>query len=87
MFKNINEQWSLKAESPLKQSLYRICDRYIRFYLKMIEPSKEHINQGSYHDLELDHIPGFDSHIGLQVEYLLIQNRALLLLLVQVNAW
>ena len=54
-----NEQWSLKAETPLKQSLYRICAPYIlRFYLKTIKPNKERINQGSYHNLELDHIPG-----------------------------
>jgi AAA+ ATPase superfamily predicted ATPase len=81
-----HQQWSLKTETPLKQSLYRICDPYTRFYLKIIEPNKARINQGSYHDLELDQIPGFDSHVGLQVEYLLIQNRALLLKKIGISA-
>jgi uncharacterized protein len=31
--------WSFKTAEPLKQSLYRISDPYMRFYLKVIEPN------------------------------------------------
>ena len=68
------QQWSLKSEKPLKQSLYRICDPYTRFYFKVIEPNHARISQGAYDDLVLDQIPGSDSHVGLQVEHLLLQN-------------
>jgi AAA+ ATPase superfamily predicted ATPase len=72
--------WSLKTAAPLKQSLYRICDPYMRFYLKMIEPNRAKIDAGAFSDAEiLSNIPGFDVHMGLQIEYLLIQNRPILL--------
>ena len=78
-FVSQHRQWSLKTEKPLKQSLYRICDPYLRFYLKMIEPHKHRIDQGAYEDIELSQIQGFEIHISLQVEHLLLQNRSLLL--------
>jgi AAA+ ATPase superfamily predicted ATPase len=72
--------WSLQTTKPLKQSLYRICDPYMRFYLKMIEPNRAKIDAGAFSDIEiLSNIPGFDVHIGLQIEYLLVQNRPILL--------
>ena len=72
-------QWSMKTEKLARQNLYRICDPYVRFYLKTIERNKLRIEQGSYDDVSLSKIPGFDSNIGLQVEHLLLQNRKLLL--------
>jgi AAA+ ATPase superfamily predicted ATPase len=71
--------WSFKTGKALKQSLYRICDPYIRFYLKVIEPHRNKIDLGAFNDMSLSHLPGFDAHIGLQLEYLLLQNRQLLL--------
>ena len=71
--------WSFKTAKPLKQSLYHICDPYIRFYLKVIAAHRAKIDLGTFTDVSLAHLPGFDAHMGLQLEYLLLQNRPLLL--------
>lgn len=55
-------QWSLKSRKPAKQSLYRLSDCYLRFYLKYIASG---------------HRPSENSY-GFQVESLLLQNRELL---------
>jgi hypothetical protein len=55
-------QWSLKSRRPAKQSLYRLSDCFLRFYIKYIEPGIKP-SEGSY---------------GFQVESLLLQNRTLL---------
>jgi uncharacterized protein len=71
--------WSFKTTKPLKQSLYRICDPYMRFYLKVIETHRAKIDLGAFDESPLAYLPGFDAHMGLQLEYLLLQNRPLLL--------
>jgi uncharacterized protein len=71
--------WSFKTTKPLKQSLYRISDPYMRFYLKVIEPNLSKISAGGFQDIHLSSLPGFESHLGLQLEYLLLQNRPILL--------
>ncbi|MES2614861.1 MAG: ATP-binding protein [Bdellovibrionota bacterium] len=71
--------WSFKTSKPLKQSLYSICDPYMRFYLNVIEAQRNKINTGGFKDLSLSSLAGFDAHVGLQLEYLLLQNRPLLL--------
>lgn len=70
--------WSFKTGKSLKQSLYRISDPYMRFYLKMIEPNTGAIAEGGFEDVPLSTIPGFDTQIGLQLETLFLQNRRLL---------
>ena len=77
--------WSLKTAKLSKQSLYRISDPYIRFYLKYIEPNRSRIDQDYYEHVVLNQIPGFDSIIGFQVETLLLQNRSLLLKAIGIN--
>ena len=71
--------WSFKTASPLKQSLYRISDPYMRFYLKVIEPNLGAIADGGFDQVQLSTMPGFETHLGLQLEALLLQNRPLLL--------
>lgn len=71
--------WSIKTAQSLKQSLYRISDPYMRFYLKMIEPNLSKIIVNGFQDISLSTLHGFDAHVGLQLEYLLLQNRPLLL--------
>lgn len=78
--------WSFKTIKPLKQSLYRICDPYMRFYLKVIEPNRAKIDLNAFTDMPMSQLQGFDSHIGLQLEYLLLQNRRLLLEMMGVPA-
>lgn len=71
--------WSFKTQKPLKQSLYRISDPYIRFYLKVIEKERHKIELGGFSDTSLSQLNGFEAHLGLQIELLLLQNRQLLL--------
>ncbi|MBS0656429.1 MAG: ATPase [Verrucomicrobia bacterium] len=72
-------QWQLKTGKAARQSLYRLSDPYIRFYLKYIEPNLEKIKAGLFEAVELVKLPGWDSMMGFQVENLLLQNRKLLL--------
>ncbi|MDX2050061.1 MAG: ATP-binding protein [Rickettsiaceae bacterium] len=71
--------WSFKTAQPLKQSLYRISDPYMRFYLKVIEPNLGAILDGGFDQVPLSTSLGFETHMGLQLEALLLQNRPLLL--------
>lgn len=79
-------QWSLKKGNLLRQSLYRISDPYVRFYLKNIETNRLKIDAGAFDKLDLNHTPGFDTHMELQVETLLLQNRHLLLKAMGISA-
>ena len=72
-------QWSFKTTKPLKQSLYRISDPYMRFYFKVIAPNLEDILSGKFDQMPISALPGIDIHIGLQLESLLLQNHNLLL--------
>lgn len=78
-FVNKQSLWSFKTGKPSKQSLYRISDPYMRFHLKIIEPNLSKISLGGFNDITLSTLPGFEAHLGLQLEYLLLQNRPLLL--------
>lgn len=78
-FVNKQSLWSFKTAKPLKQSLYRITDPYMRFYLKMIEPNLSKISVGGFQEMSLQALPGFEAHLGLQIECLLLQNRPILL--------
>jgi AAA+ ATPase superfamily predicted ATPase len=71
--------WSFKTAMVLKQSLYRISDPYMRFYLKVIEPNASIIADNGFDQVPLSCMTGFDTHMGLQLEALLLQNRSLLL--------
>jgi AAA+ ATPase superfamily predicted ATPase len=71
--------WSFKTAKNLKKSLYRISDSYMRFYLKVIEPNASAIANGGFDQVPLSTMPGFETHMGLQLEALLLQNRLLLL--------
>ena len=70
-------QWSLKTEKLGRQSLYRLSDNYLRFYLKYIAPNLPKIMQNSFEDM--GRLQGFESMMGYQVENLLLNNRSLLL--------
>lgn len=77
--------WSFKTNKPLKQSLYRICDPYMRFYLKLIEQQRNKIELNGFQNSNISQLPGFEAHIGLQIEQLLLQNKNLLLNAIGVN--
>lgn len=77
--------WSFKTNKPLKQSLYRISDPYMRFYLKLIEPQRNKIDLNGFQNASISSLAGFEAHIGLQLEQLLLQNRNALLESIGIN--
>ncbi|MBM3197845.1 MAG: ATP-binding protein [Chlamydiae bacterium] len=67
--------WSLKTGKSSKLSQFRICDNYIRFYLKYVYPHKNSIEKEMFQRRALSTFPGWDSIMGLQFENLVMQNR------------
>ena len=51
----------------------------MRFYLKIIEPQRNKIDLNGFQNTAIASLPGFEAHIGLQLEQLLLQNRNMLL--------
>lgn len=78
-------QWSLKTEQLSKQSIFRLSDCYTRFYMNYIEPNLLKIGQGTYENLEINQLPGWEAMMGYQVESLLLQNRSLLIKSLNIN--
>lgn len=72
-------QWSLKSGKTSRQSLYRLNDQYVRFYLKYIEPNLGKIRRGIFDISDPIKLPGWDKMMGFQVESFLLQNRAIIL--------
>lgn len=70
--------WQIKTGKQSKLSNYRISDNYIRFYLTNIFPNKDKIGRGSFQNLSLGLIPGWESILGLQFENLVLHNRRIL---------
>jgi AAA+ ATPase superfamily predicted ATPase len=71
--------WSFKTGKSGKQSLYRLSDHYLRFYVKYIEPNLEKINKGDFEHSPSIAIPNWQGILGIQLENLLLNNRPLLL--------
>lgn len=66
--------WDFSKNKRSKISRYRLCDNYLRFYLKYIQPNRELIEVGKVR--KLPH--GWYSILGLQFENLVINNGFLL---------
>ncbi|NGX43831.1 MAG: hypothetical protein K940chlam7_02136 [Chlamydiae bacterium] len=66
-------------------SKYRLKDNYLRFYLKYIEPKKELIEQGFYHDLHLEELTEWYTIMGLQFENLVLNNLSSIQRLLQIS--
>jgi len=78
-FVSQHASWSIATEKLAeKQSLYRLSDNYLRFYVKYIEPNMSKINANRYQELSLQSLPGWDAIMGIQLENLLLNNRPLL---------
>jgi hypothetical protein len=58
----------------------------MRFYLKVIEHLRAKIDSGAFDEALLSRLPGFEAHMGLQLEYLLLQNRLILLKSIGISA-
>lgn len=71
-----NSSWNLKTGKFSAIAEYRLSDNYIRFYLKYIEPNIEKIIAGNFTDRSLTSLPGWSSIMSLQIENLVLNNRA-----------
>lgn len=58
---------------------YRLCDNYLRFYLRCVEPAREAIEKGLFRWTPLEARPGWDVLMGLQFENLVLGNLAVVL--------
>lgn len=74
-----HKSWSIKTKQAGRKSLYRLSDNYVRFYLKVIEPQLEKIHKNAFEEISLSGIAGWSSFVGLQVENLILNNRACVL--------
>ena len=66
--------WSIKTEKRSSASCFRICDNYVRFYLKYIAPNRSTIEKESFSSL-ITQLPGWECIMGLQFENLIVHNR------------
>lgn len=79
-------QWNLENTSfKSGETFFRIFDPYSRFYLKILESNQADINRGMFEKVAASNLPGLDGIVGLQVEQLLIQNRWLLVEMLQID--
>lgn len=78
-------QWALKTGAEKRQSLYRLNDPYIRFFLKYIEPNLSKINKGNFEEVAMSQLPGYETILGFQIECLLLQNRSAILKSIGIN--
>jgi len=66
--------WNLKTLEVSKLSRYRLCDNYLRFYLKYIQPNRHRIEKGRFVSKPPEVLSSWDSFMGLQFENLVLQN-------------
>ena len=78
--------WSLKTSKRGKLTLYRLSDNYLRFYIHYIEPNLTKIEQGSFLEVPLSSLPGWEPMLGFQLENLLLKNRSLLYQALRIHA-
>ena len=71
-------QYSLKTKKELNEHVYGLCDPYVNFYLRYIEPRRLKIKAEDYDIHEDPEMAGLDGIIGLAVEMLLIKNNSLI---------
>lgn len=66
--------WLLPQAKASRLSRFRLCDNYLRFYLKYIQPNREQIERGAYEGPS-----AWPTVMGLQFENLMLANRDLVL--------
>ena len=77
--------WVLKSGKTSTLSKYRLSDNYLRFYVKYISPKLQQINRNQYQDINLLALPGWSTTIGLQIENLVLNNRASIQKMLSIN--
>lgn len=70
--------WSFQTGKERKLLHYRLCDNYLRYYLKYIEPNLHKIEKGHFAEKSPSHFVGWSTIMGLQFENLVLNNRKLI---------
>ncbi|NRA73935.1 MAG: AAA family ATPase [Rickettsiales bacterium] len=68
--------WILSTGEDSKLSKYRLCDNYLRFFLKYIAKYKTKIARDGFKFKSLVNLPAWFSILGLQFENLVLNNRS-----------
>ena len=68
-----HEHWSFKTGIRKRQTLYRLSDNYLRFYLRYIEPNLSKIEKDAFSDTAISALPGWDVIDGFQIENVLLK--------------
>jgi hypothetical protein len=71
-------QWSIKTDAELKTYIYSVYDCFIRFYLKYAEIYSKKLEDETFIYNSSNDLPAWPTIKGLQLETLLLQNRALI---------
>ena len=72
----LSRDWSFRFDGAAsKQSLIRLKDNYLRFYLKHIEPLRPRIEKGGKTVSRWADLKAFESTLGFQFENLILANR------------
>jgi len=67
--------WSFKTgRSSSKLKKYRLSDNFLRFYFRYMKNKLLNINAGTYNNVSLPSLPGWQSMLGLQFENLILKN-------------
>ncbi|MDX8431252.1 MAG: ATP-binding protein [Candidatus Algichlamydia australiensis] len=74
-----NHTWSIKTGRESKLFHYRLCDHYLRFYLKYIEPNRNQVEKNRFITSVISSLPGWGAMMGFQFENLVLHNRNLVL--------
>ena len=69
-----DEGYNPETGKPARQSRYRICDNYTRFYLKYIKPHEFEILADRYAVESLEYLPEWNAWLGYQFENLVVNN-------------
>ena len=78
-FVSANYQWNLSSAIPSKNSIYRLSDNYLRFYIKYMQKNLHKILKGNFQNLSIYSLSGWDATNGLQFENLLLKNSGMII--------
>jgi len=71
--------FQFNTQKTSKHSTFRICDNFIRFYLKFIEPNLTLIEQDRFENTSLSTLKNWETIAGLQFENLVLNNKSTIL--------
>lgn len=77
--------WKIVTGQDAKLSKYRLSDNYLRFYLKYIDKYRTKIIRNNFTIKSLSSLPGWDAIMALQFENLVLNNRELILKILNIR--